>query len=133
MPGVFRLATRIAIVAAAALAVASGSGAAMRASADHHRHFGTISAGVEFYGNTGQALVTVLTQRGRRVARHVVDQNVPNFQGLVHSTFVLKPGRYTVRLTPHRQMWFECQTQATVGVEARTTSDVPLGYPCAIY
>lgn len=130
---VFRFAVRSILGAAVALAMVCGSGAARLISGDNPKHSGTVLVSVEFYGNTGQGVVTVVTRAGHRVARHVLHQSVAGFQGVVHSKFVLKPGHYKVKLTPHLRMWTECQTLTTVNVRARRTSEVSLGFPCAVY
>jgi hypothetical protein len=130
---VFRSATRTIAGAALAFALACGSGAAMIASADHPRRSGTVLVSVSFHGSTGKGVVTVFTGGGRRIARHVVHQSIPNFQGVVSSRFVLKPGHYTLKLTPRSGLWARCGDLDTVRVRAGRTTAAALGYPCASY
>jgi hypothetical protein len=50
-----------------------------------------------------------------------------------HFHFILKPGRYELKLTPSR-MWTLCPTRADVRVRAnRTTHAKQLGAPCGSY
>ena len=113
------------------LAAAGGSADALVAPADNHRHSGTLSVRVEFYGSNGKGAVTVLARGGRRVARHVVHQ--VGAERFVVSRFVLEPGDYTVTLRPRSGLWARCQAQVTAGVQARSTSQVWLGGPCGSY
>jgi glycine/D-amino acid oxidase-like deaminating enzyme len=99
-------------------------GAAGAKSSGRHGRLGTVSVTIALDGSNGKEVVTVFTARGRRIARHVVRQSGADSQDVVYSRFVLKPGRYKLKLTPRR---FECVGQATVSVRARSTADASLG------
>jgi hypothetical protein len=109
------------------LAVVCGTGVAATASTNRHRHSGTVSVSVWFHGITGKGVVTVFTGGGRRIARHVVHQNIANSSGVVHSRFMLRPGRYTLKLTPRSRFGFMSVDVVTVGVRAERTIDAELG------
>jgi hypothetical protein len=111
--------------------VACGSSAATTRTADSHRHSGTVSVRVQFYGSNGNGAVTVFTGRGRRVARHVVHQS--GAEPFVTTRFVLRPGSYTLKLRPDSGAWANCTRQVTVGVQARDTTHAWLGGPCSTY
>jgi hypothetical protein len=124
---------RTVVAAGLALAVPCGTGVAAPASTNRHRHSGTVSVSVWFHGSTGKGVVTIFTGGGRRIARHVVHQNVANSSRVVHSRFVLRPGRYTLKLTPRIRFGFQSCTVVTVSVRAESTIDAVLGVGCSSY
>lgn len=112
-----------------ALVLAAACGAAFATShsgpADHHT--GTLAGHVTFPSvRHAGGVVQVFNQANRLVAHRDVRPNRNQFQ------FVLKPGRYTVKLG-HPGTWLACRIRADVRVRANRTVSVMLGEPCGPY
>ena len=111
---------------ALALAAVCGAAVAMSSSAHRDHRTGKVAGQVLFTGQRETGAVKVFNEANRLVAHRDVDRNRNHFR------FVLKSGRYTVKLGPPRT-WFLCPSRADVRVRASRTVHVTLGAPCAPY
>lgn len=121
------------IVVSAAVALAAGCGAALASSTSSR--MGTVAVTVAYLEPHFHGVVTVFNGAGQVIARHDVrNSGTPLVRSQRHFRFVLRPGRYEVKLGMKKRWAVAgCRYNRSARVQANDTTHVLLDENCAAF